>query len=266
MLSRRTAPPLCTVTAITLTLFSHLPAQAQGVGSGDINADGFADLVIGAPDGPAGGEVNVLYGSAAGATGQVIVFTVGLDFPEVGNLGEERGGIYTVRANGTGLRQLTSFQTNGFSFGGDGLILSDDHPSFSPTGSHIVFTSNRDAENLSVPVFEQDFEIYRMTATGSNVVRLTDSPGVDTEPVYSPDGTRIAFASARSGNPGATDGRVRVRGIPRGMWPPLHSRGTVRRTGQPSKGTAEETKAGTQRLRPSHPNHPAPPVKKPKLA
>ena len=169
-------------------------------GLGDINGDGFGDLAIGAPDGAAGGEVNVLYGSAAVSTGQIIVFTAGLDFPEVGNLGQERGGIYTVRPNGTDLRQLTSFQTSGFSFGGDGLILSDDHPSFSPDGTHIIFTSNRDAENLSVPVFEQDFEIYRMTAAGTNVVRLTTSPGVDTEPVYSPDGTKIAFASARSGN------------------------------------------------------------------
>ncbi len=200
MRPRRSALSWSTAVAVALAVFSHLTAEAQGVNAGDINGDGFGDLVIGAPDGAAGGEVNVLYGSAAGAAGQVIVFTVGLDFPEVGNVGEERGGIYTVRANGTGLRQLTSFQTSGFSFGGDGLILSDDHPSFSPTGSHIVFTSNRDAENLSVPVFEQDFEIYRMTATGSNVVRLTDSPGVDTEPVYSPDGTKIAFASARSGN------------------------------------------------------------------
>ena len=128
----------------------------------------------------------------------LIVFTAGLDLADI--VTEERGGIYIVRPDGTGLRQITAFQTSGFSFSGDGLILSDDHPAFSPDGTHIVFTSNRDAPNLSVPVFEQDFEIYIMDVNGTNVRRLTFSEGVDTEPVFSPDGTKIAFASSRSGN------------------------------------------------------------------
>ena len=107
----------------------------------------------------------------------LIVFTAGLDLADV--VTEERGGIYIVRPDGTGLRQITAFQTSGFSFGGDGLILSDDHPAFSPDGTHIVFTSNRDAPNLSVPVFEQDFEIYIMDVNGTNVRRLTFSAGVE---------------------------------------------------------------------------------------
>jgi hypothetical protein len=37
-------------------------------GLGDINGDGYGDLAIGAPDGAAGGEVNVIYGSASGLT------------------------------------------------------------------------------------------------------------------------------------------------------------------------------------------------------
>lgn len=129
---------------------------------------------------------------------QLIVLASGLNLLDV--VGEERGGIYIVRPDGTGLKQITNFQTHGFNFSGDGLILSDDHPAFSPDGKQIVFTSNRDAENLSVPLFEQDFEIYVMDANGSNVRRLTTSPGIDTEPVFSPDGSKIAFASTRSGN------------------------------------------------------------------
>jgi len=131
---------------------------------------------------------------------QLIVLASGLDVLDVVGAVEERGGIYVVRPDGTGLKQITAFQTHGFNFSGDGLILSDDHPAFSPDGKQIVFTSNRDADNLSVPVFEQDFEIYVMDVNGTNVRRLTTSPGIDTEPVFSPDGSKIAFASTRAGN------------------------------------------------------------------
>ena len=47
----------------------------------------------------------------------------------------------------------------------------------------IVFVSDRDGNN----------EIYSCNADGSNVTRLTDNAAVDGDPVWSPDGTRIAF-------------------------------------------------------------------------
>jgi Tol biopolymer transport system component len=39
-----------------------------------------------------------------------------------------------------------------------------------------------------------------MGADGSNPVNLTNNPAVDYAPAYSPDGSKIAFASTRSGN------------------------------------------------------------------
>ena len=45
----------------------------------------------------------------------------------------------------------------------------------------------------------QEKDIYVMRADGTHVRRLTDSPGLDEGPELSPDGTKIAFSSARDG-------------------------------------------------------------------
>jgi hypothetical protein len=47
--------------------------------------------------------------------------------------------------------------------------------------------------------FVQALDIWTANPDGSNPVRLTASPGLDRSPRWSPDGTRIAFASSRSG-------------------------------------------------------------------
>jgi len=64
-------------------------------------------------------------------------------------------------------------------------------PVFSPDGTRIAFSSNRDGNN----------EIYVMNADGSNVRRITRHNGIDTTPTWSPSGTHIAFVSERSGSP-----------------------------------------------------------------
>src|SRR2546430_17541717 len=60
-------------------------------------------------------------------------------------------------------------------------------PSGRPAAGQIAFTSERDG----------DQEIYLMHADGSGVTRLTSNPARDFWPVWSSDGTKIAFVSDR---------------------------------------------------------------------
>lgn len=55
--------------------------------------------------------------------------------------------------------------------------------------SKITFETDRDG----------DHEIYVMNADGSNQVNLTNNPALDAAPVWSPDGSKIVFASDRDG-------------------------------------------------------------------
>lgn len=45
-----------------------------------------------------------------------------------------------------------------------------------------------------------NFEIYIMNPDGGGLIQITDNPGEDLSPTWSPDGTRLAFSSNRDGN------------------------------------------------------------------
>ncbi|MGB8859623.1 MAG: hypothetical protein WCC60_10220, partial [Ilumatobacteraceae bacterium] len=58
------------------------------------------------------------------------------------------------------------------------------------TNGMVAFTSNRDGDD----------EIFVMGPDGSGQVRVTDNTSADSEPAWSPDGTKLAFSSDRDGN------------------------------------------------------------------
>ena len=91
--------------------------------------------------------------------------------------------IFIMNADGTERRNLT----------GDTHLRDNWGPSWTPDGHKIAFSSRRLFRN------GHRRDIFVITADGKELEQLTDGPGSSSSPVYSPDGTKIAFVSGRRG-------------------------------------------------------------------
>ena len=116
--------------------------------------------------------------------------------------------IAVVNADGSGLKKVSD---------DGGKLVHQDWPSWSPDGRRFAFSSNHEGNQ----------EIYTAAADGSDIVRVSQNPGLDAHPCWSPDGRRIAFASDRWG--GLELAAVRPDGT--GLVRLTHSRGTRRLPG-----------------------------------
>jgi Tol biopolymer transport system component len=105
--------------------------------------------------------------------------------------------IYTMRIDGSDKHLVSS---------GKGRTTCSH---YTPDGQHIVYASTHLGGEMCPPVPGQEqgyvwpiydtYDIFRADADGSNIVRLTDTPGYDAEATVGPDGT-ILFTSVRDGD------------------------------------------------------------------
>ena len=152
-----------------------------------------------------------VYAARADGTGRVDVAPAGAS-PAWRPDGEEiayahlytfGGGIRAVRPDGTGRRTIVADEDE------NGDPVYADHPDFSPDGSKLAF--------------ERDGAIYVVPTAGGTPALLTDD---GFSPAWSPDGTKIAFASLRDGNSEIytmnADGssQTRITNDPGAQWDP----------------------------------------------
>jgi TolB protein len=136
--------------------------------------------------------------------------------------GYNQGDVYVMNADGGGLRNLTDH------------VAHDCCAAWAPDGERLVFLSSRNGDAAGVPAptrrHEEGLEVvygtgadvfpplpdvprpmttvmpetpkgvYLIGADGGGLVRLTGNGGRAEDPVWSPDGQRIAFVSDRDGN------------------------------------------------------------------
>lgn len=106
--------------------------------------------------------------------------------------------IFTMKADGSDMRMVSTGKgrtTCGYFLeGGKKVLFSSTHEASAecpPPPDH--------SKGYVWPI-NKDYEIYVANADGTDLKKLTDSPGYDAEATVSPDGKRVVFTSTRDGD------------------------------------------------------------------
>ena len=97
--------------------------------------------------------------------------------------------LYTSKRDGTELKALTSDEAR------------ENFPVFSPDGTTIAFSSNRDGtrDRFGNLTFDNYLLAVAPDGTPGELQRISDDPGQDSHPWFSPDGQWIVYTSERGG-------------------------------------------------------------------
>lgn len=106
--------------------------------------------------------------------------------------------IFRMNADGSNVRMVSS---------GKGATTCS---FIAPDGQSIIYASTHEGGEDCPPkpdmsrgytwALYKSYDIYKADPDGSNIVRLTETPGYDAEAVYSPQGDKIIFTSVRDGD------------------------------------------------------------------
>lgn len=100
--------------------------------------------------------------------------------------GDDQGGISVMRPDGSASRRIPGTEQG-------------EYPTWSPDGARLAFMDSLFLPSTRGGTSAANHEIYAINLDGTGLKRLTNSPGEDGWPAWSPDGTRIVFASQRDG-------------------------------------------------------------------
>jgi Tol biopolymer transport system component len=93
--------------------------------------------------------------------------------------------LWAIHPDGTGLRRLTNTPTR-----------HEENPNWSPDGTMLAFDAC-EADSFPCPG-SPNYDVFTMTL-GGVATRITTDPSIDANPSWSPDGTKMAFRSDRTG-------------------------------------------------------------------
>ena len=95
--------------------------------------------------------------------------------------------LFLVNTDGTDLTQITNMDQGAC------------QPSWSPDGLRLVFISPCVGRGEFYETIYNESSLYIINADGTELKQLTQAPGSDFDPAWSPNGERIAFTSVREG-------------------------------------------------------------------